>query len=190
MTNIPKMTPYTSQYKEECFRAWYAADRPTRADELEEILPEDKYKRKPNLEVLRRWRNGDNVEESWDVRADKLDLKARAIADDKAINSKVKMLEEQAARAKKIQNQGAEYLDAEGFDSSSSAVQAIIRGAQLERESRGLSTTILKLAQLGDDDLLSETQKLVERLLESGESVIIDVEEVLEENEEDAESKD
>jgi len=184
MTNTPVMTPYTSQYKEACFQAWYAAERPTRANELEEILPVDKYGRKPNLDVLRRWRN----EDGWDVRADKMDLEARARMDNKAINSKVQMLEEQAARAKRIQDQGAEYLDENGFDSSSSAVQAIIRGAQLERESRGLSTTILRLAQLDDDGLLSETQKMVERLLESGE--IIDVDEILKETEEDAEGED
>ena len=180
---VSKLTPYTDQYKESCFQAWYAADRPTRANELEEILPEDKYGRKPVIDVFRRWRN-DGL---WDVKADALDAKAFGIVEDSLINSKVLMLKEQAARARKLQYQAEDYLDTNGFDSSSSAVQGLIRGAELEQRTRGLSAKLLELADLDNDALTSRTQKLLQRYIDSGEGgEILEAEEVII----DAESED
>ena len=172
-TKVPQLTPYTSQYKEACFQSWYAANRPTYSDALMEALPEDEYGRKPVLDTIRNWRNEDN----WDLWADKLDIRAREKADGKAINAKVDMLEKQAKRGLMLQDKAAEYFEENEFDSSSSAVQGLIQGAKLERESRGLSTALLRVMQLGDDELISETQKLLERALESGDD-IIDVAEI------------
>ena len=179
-TKVPQLTPYTSQYKEACFQSWYSANRPTYADALMEAIPEDEYGRKPVLDVIRRWRN----EDRWDVRADELDARAFAIVEDDLVNSKVLMLKEQAARARKLQFQAEEYLDDNGFDSSSSAVQGLIRGAELEQRTRGLSSKLLALADMDNDSLTLKTQKLLERYIESGQT--IDVGEILEE---DAESE-
>jgi len=181
-TNTPKMTDYSEIYKEQCFLAWYAAGRPTLVKKLEEILPEDEYKRKAAPITFWHWRN----ENGWDVRADYLDARVIKEAEDSIVQSKILMLKEIAARARKMSKQGEEYLDENGFDSSASAVQAIVKGAELERQSRGMSAALMKVLELDDDGLKSETQRLVERLLESGET--IDVAEIPVED--DAESED
>lgn len=183
MTKIPRITPYSETYKTACFQAWYAANRPTYSEALLEIIPEDEYGRKPVVEVIRRWRNND----LWDVKADDLDAKAFAIAEDDLVNSKVLMLKEQAAKSRMVQRQAQEYLDENGFDSSSSAVQGLFRAMEMEQKTRGLSAKLLELGGLDDDGLMSRTQKLLQRFIDSGEDVktIIDVDEV----KEDAESE-
>jgi hypothetical protein len=163
-----KFTPYSQQYKEACFQAWYSSGRPTQVKVLEEILPEDEYGRKPNIDVIRLWRKEDN----WDSRADMLDEKVSKKMDTFLVDQKVEMLKQQARRARIIQEKGLEYLEENGFDSSSSAVAAIIKGAELERISFGISDTILKLSKLSDEELLDETQKLLSKFLESGSNVI------------------
>jgi len=189
--DVPTFTPYSEQYKESCFQSWYAAGCPTARNKIEEILPEDEYGRKPNLDVLRTWRNADN----WDLRADGLDERVNRTIEDSLVAAKVGMLEQQAKRARAIQEKGMEFLDENGFDSSSSAVQAIIRGAELERTSLGLSDAIMKLAKLTNDELMAETKKMLQKFVESGESGdVIDVAEIpdseIEEDADDEESLD
>ena len=175
--NISKTTPYSDMYKEGCFQAWYAAGKPVYANILEDILPEDEHGRKPNLEVVRRWRN----EDEWDKKADELDSRVTQKVEDSLVNEKVEMLIKQAEKARKIQEEGMEYLDANGFDSASSALQGIIKGAELERTSVGLSDAILKIAKMTNEQLMAETQKMLQKFIESGESGdIIDVEEIKE----------
>lgn len=180
---VSTFTPYSEQYKESCFQAWYAANCPTEAKIIEKILPKDEYGRKPVLDVVRRWRNSDN----WDLRADGLNEEVNRQVEDKLVSAKVKMLEEQARRARDIQVKGMEFIEDNGFDSSSSAVQAIIRGAELERTSLGLSDAILKIAKMTNDELVAQVQKDIRTLMESGE--VIDMGELPEEDTEDADDE-
>lgn len=191
MDNIPVTTIYTDQYKEACFQAWYAAGKPTLVQKLLEALPEDEYGRKPHQDVVRRWRNADN----WDLRADGLDAKVNRQLEDTLVAQKVDMLKKQAQRARQLQEDGMEYLTENGFDSSSSALTAIFKGAELERSSLGLSDAIMKLAKLSNDELMAETQKLLQRYADSGEGPdILDAADIPddyeEEIEDDAESED
>jgi len=169
---ISKLTPYSDSYKESCFQSWYAAGRPTMMKTVLDLLPKDEYGRIPNFEVFRKWRN----EGKWDIRADSLDARVNKEMENKLVLQKVNMLEQQAIKARNMQEQAADYLDENGFDSSSSAVNAIIKGAELERTAMGLSDAILKLAKLSNDELMVETQKMLQKFLDSGESGdIIDV---------------
>jgi len=179
---------YTESYKEACFQAWYAAGKPTLVKDLLEALPEDEHDRKPHPDVVRRWRNADR----WDLRADKLDAQVTMRMEDTLINQRVEMLQKQAQRAKKLQEDGMEYLEENGFDSSSSALTAVLKGAELERTSLGLSDTIMKLAKLTNDELTSETQKLLQRFIDNGQSMddILDAATIPEEDIEDDEDED
>lgn len=56
------------------------------------------------------------------------------------------------------------HIKAEGFDSSSAAVQAVIRGAELERSSRGIGELIVKMSKMTDGDLKQEIMKRLELL--------------------------
>ena len=178
---------YTDSYKEACFQAWYAAGKPTLVKDLLEALPEDEHGRKPHQDVVRRWRNADN----WDIRADGLDARVNRQIEDTLVSQKVEMLKKQAQRARQLQEDGMEYLAENGFDSSSSALTAIFKGADLERSSLGLSDAILKLAQMNNDELMAETQKMLQRFADSGESPdILDAAEVPDEYEKEIEEND
>lgn len=172
---------YTHTYIEQCFTVWYAAGHPSRNNQIMEILPKDEYGRIPTSKMITSWRD----EYGWDIRADELDAKAQALVDDELVNQRVLMLKEQASRARELQKMGIEHLRDEGFDSSSSAVAAVIKGAELERESKGLSTQIVKMFKLDDEKLISETQRLLERL--NVPTDVIDVEEVPDEKEDEDE---
>lgn len=165
-------TPYTEHHKELCFKAWYSAGRPDKIPQIKEIIPDDEHGRIPSDGIILKWRD----ELGWDVRADELDVKANAIVDDEMVNFRVLMLKEQASRGKELQVKGMYYLRKHEFDTSASAVSAIIKGADLERISRGLSERLTRLSQLSDDKLIGEVQKLLDIASESGE--IIDAEEI------------
>lgn len=172
---------YTPHYKNQCFYAWYASGRQA-ISRSNEYLPKDKYDRIPSANLVRTWRD----EEFWDARADELDAKAELIAEDDLINARVMMLKEQAARGRLLQVQGMEYLEENGFDSSSSAVSAVFRGADLERTSRGISEHLVKMLKMPNDQLALEVQKMLQEAAESGE--VIDVADIPESYEEVEES--
>ena len=159
MGKTPNAIPYTETYKESCFQAWYSAGCPGKIPQVRDIIPEDEYGRKPSHRLLRLWRD----EMGWDWRRDVLDAKAIEIVDDELVQQRVLMLREQAAKGRNLQKMGMEYLEEVGFDSSSSAVSAVIRGAELERSSRGLSDTLLKLSKMSDEQLTREVASLLER---------------------------
>lgn len=187
MKTASKTTQYTPHYQEQCFQAWYLAGRPSSARQIQESLPDDEYGRKPSLITLALWRD----ELGWDIRADDLDVKANAVVENDLINSRVLMLKEQASRARELQTMGLNYLREDGFDSSSSAVAAIIKGADLERVSKGLSESITKMLQMDDTQLTSEVQKLLDRASVPADVIDMDDEPVSEqilENVEDGDS--
>ena len=171
MKSVAIVTEYTEEYKEKCKQAWYAAGRPVATKLWVEATPTDDLGRKAGMQSLRKWRD----ERMWDFWADEMDSRAIALVEDSLITQKAQMLQRQAEMAWKLQDKGIEYLDKEGFDNSSSAVQAIIRGAELERTSRGIGEMIVKMASMGDSELKDEIMKMINRASENDQ--IIDVDE-------------
>lgn len=168
---------YTEHYKTLCKHAWYAHGRPDRIGEILSLLPEDELGRKPNIPAINKWRN----EQIWDAWADEMDAKAELIAEDELVNQRLVMLKRQASIGAELQTKAIDHLREHGFDTSASAVSAIKLGIATERTSKGISDRLVKLAELSDEQLTIEAQKLLDKALESGE--IIDVAEVKEETE-------
>ena len=117
----------------------------------------------------------------WDFWADDMDSRSIAIAENSLVQQKADMLQRQAEMARQLQDKGLDYIQSAGFDNSSSAVQAIIRGAELERTSRGIGEMIVKMATMGDSELKDEIMKMINRGAENDQ--IVDVEEVPEKKE-------
>lgn len=176
---VPLNTPYTEEYKRVCFEVFYKNNRPA-APTLFKLIPDDERKRKPHVSLLRNWRN----EQGWDNQADVLDARAMGIMDNDLVGVKVKMLQEQASKGKELQTLGIDYLREEGFDTASAAVQAVVRGANLERTSRGLSDAFAKIAQMDDAKLTNAFMRLLEKGQKGDTSPIIDVAEEKDESEE------
>ncbi len=181
--SVTSYTAYTEHYKTLCKHAWYAAGRPDKGPHIVEAIKEDEYGRKPEPNTLLAWRN----EYLWDAWADEMDAQVEKKAEDKLVNLRLVMLSKQAAFGAEMQLKGIDHIRQYGFDSSSSAVSAIKLGIDTERTSRGISDRLIKMAKLSDEELTEETQKLLDRALESGE--IIDVAEV-EKEEKESETED
>ena len=168
---------YTDEYKTACKHGWYSAGRPKEGDVWLAATPEDEKGRKPGINVLRKWK----AEMMWDFWADDMDSRSIAIAENSLVQQKADMLQRQAEMARQLQDKGLDYIQSAGFDNSSSAVQAIIRGAELERTSRGIGEMIVKMATMGDSELKDEIMKMINRGAENDQ--IVDVEEVPEKKE-------
>lgn len=168
---------YTDTYAENCFQAWYRAGRPSKYGHIIKVIPDDEYGKKPSRLTINKW-----IENGWAFRADELDAKAVQRADNLLVLEKVNMLKAQAKRGERLQEKGMSYLETSGFDSSSAAVSAVIRGATLERESRGIGELILKMAKMSDDELHQEILKRLETLSEEVEGEVTE-ETTKEENE-------
>lgn len=153
-----KFVPYSDAYQEKCFAAWYSAGCPSIRKFLE-IIPEDELGRKPGLTNLSFWFD----EGGWWIRKDELDARASEKLDDELVAQKVMMLKEQAATYRQIRKKAAEHLMENPFDSSAAAVSALVKSSQEERIVRGISKTIERLAELGDEELMKEVRQLAER---------------------------
>jgi len=175
---------FTDEYKETCRTTWYADGRTTQFEKLQVIIPKDSRGRKPTVRTLRQWKK----DMMWDFWADDLDSRALAILEDTLITQKAEMLKRHAGMAHALQMQGMTYLEKTGFDTSSSAVSAIIKGAELERVSRGIGEMMVKMATMTDGELKDEIMNQINRASENNQ--IIDSELVPEKEDTNASSSD
>lgn len=162
---------YTDDYKRIIFQVWYSNGRPNIPDLLS-LIPEDVNGRKPSRVMIRKWKD----EEGWEMQADEMDAKAIVVSDDFLVRQKSEMLMRQANIGFVLQEIGLRALVSGGFDSSSSAVQAIRVGSELERTSMGIGEMLVKMAKMSDADLEQEIIKQIQRASDAGQ--VVDAEEV------------
>jgi hypothetical protein len=169
---------YTDEYKTIVRQTWFQAGMPS-AEKLYGLLPPDVNNNIPSVNTLASWRR----DQLWDIWADELNSRAMTIVEDNLIMQKVEMLKRHAQDAAKLQEMGLTYLKEHKFDTSSAAVSAVIRGAELERTSRGVGELILKMAKMDDGALKNEIMALIARASENNQIVDVDLTEVAEETE-------
>lgn len=162
---------YTENYKNIVKEKWYAAGRCDFSKSFINGLPEENGSR-PSVYTIKTWRKN----EMWDFWADELDSKALALAEENLIQQKVAMLKRHAETGWMLQTLGITHLVSGTFDSSASAVAAVIKGAQLERESRGMGEMMVKMAQMSDEKLREEITKRIQQAVENNQ--IVDAEEL------------
>lgn len=172
-----KVTPYTDDYKERCFIVWYGAGRPTKISKIRKILPKDEYGRVPTNVLIADWR----ADLGWAERADELDAKAMQKVDDELVSAKAEMLKRQVKTGMTMQQKGMEYLENKGLDNSLSAIQAIVRGVEIERTSVGMSEFIIKVSKMTDVELKEKIRQLSSRA-ETGDVIDAETEEIKPEN--------
>lgn len=163
---------YTEDYKRIIFQVWYANGRPNIPDLLT-LIPKDINNRVPTIPVLRKWKDVDG----WDELADSMDTKAIIVSDEFLIRQKSEMLIRQASMAVEMQDYGLKHIKEFGFDSASAAVNAMVRGAELERTSRGIGEMIVKMSKMDDEQLKEAILKRVQQASEAGQ-MVLDAEEV------------
>lgn len=175
-------TVYEQSYIEKCKVFWYSHGRHGSDKRIHDLLKDNDFKdehgRIPSPALIGNWR----AEYGWDAWADIMDAQANEEVEMDLIANKAKMLKEQAQRGFDLQEMGMKYLKEDGFDSASAAVQGVIRGAELERTSRGIGEMILKMSKMSDADLKDEIIKRLQRATDAG---AIDAEEIPQENKDD-----
>lgn len=157
-------TPYTDEYKEKCFYAWYSAGRPVGL-KLLEIIPEDAYGRRVTTIKLHEWRKF----RGWEFRADELDAQVSLEVEKLAVREKVEMFQEHTEISQQLRQLGLQYfldgdgnLDPKKIDSSNVALRLIVQGIRIERESRGIADAIMKVSKLSDGKLMGTIGALME----------------------------
>lgn len=168
---------YSDEYKQQVKMQWYAAGKPVSGNSIRNVISPDSQNKKPSAHTLENWKK----DYMWDMWADEMDSRALAKVEDSLVLQKAEMLERHARDAATIQAKAIEYLEDIGFDSSSSAVSAIIRGAELERTSRGIGDLIIRMAKMDDGALAEEITRLIARA--DSNNQIIDVDSIDEEEE-------
>jgi hypothetical protein len=150
---------YSGDYKDQCFFAWYRASRPSGA-KLIEIIPANVNGKKPGHTLISKWIK----DFSWHERADILDAEVTRQVETKAVQEKVEMFQRQAELGKKLQDLGAEFFENNEVTKAAVALQMIVRGAEIEKASRGIPDALIKVAQLKDEDLNDLVGRLMSKV--------------------------
>lgn len=165
--------PYDDNYIEALFQYWYSHGSPV-ASEFAKMLERDQVKdehgRIPTEITLGNWLN----ERGFRARKDLLDARVSSEVDNDLVALKIQTLREQAAGFRAVRQKALDFLLANDFDSSASAVTAFIKASQEERVAHGLSKAIQKIAAMDDDALIQQVRSLASRV--SGD--MIDMEDV------------
>lgn len=158
ISSVSRYAEFTTNYIEKAFETWFAAGRPAN-NRLLEILPKDEHGRLPGIAALNKWK----IDYLWSIRADDLDSKAIAIAEDALVMQKAEMLKRQADNAFKIAAKALEFIIGDDFDSSASAVNAYFRATEEERMTKGISQMIVKMSKMQDSELAETVIDLLRR---------------------------
>ena len=170
LSSLSASNRYSDLYREQCFRAWWNAGKPT-GNRLMEIIPEDEFGRKPHNIVLRSWMKQDD----WNSRSLVLDEKAREVNEQQAIQQRAEMFKRHAEIGNEVLEMGLDFLRTKGISTDTQAIKAIQLGAAMERDARGVSEWMNKISGMKDDELLSRVRVLMKGLSE-GDKNIIDAE--------------
>lgn len=155
--NSTDLVTYTEDYLETAFFTWYQAGCPS-VQQLLDLLPKDQNGRLPSQRILYRWMNLHH----WRERADVLDMEVQRKMEQQAIDERIAMLERQAGLARKLQNMGEEFFDNENaLTQENVALNMILKGVELERNSVGIPEVIKEISTMKDDQLVNLIRKLL-----------------------------
>lgn len=163
---------FSEMYKRKCFDIWYLQGCPNVAVTIQDMLPLDEKGRKPSTQKIRKWLP------NWIMKADELDQKVEEENDAILVNEKLEILKRHQEQAIKAQSIALAYIEKEGFDSSSSAVQALFRGMEEERKTQGFSDLLERLDSMTNNQVRDQIINLINRatennqIVEEGEAVV------------------
>ena len=151
---------YSETYKIECRAAWYQHECPSPRRTVElNILPEDEQGKKADETALTRWMK----EDSWSQWADGMNADLSVRVEEKLLQNRVALIEEQLEQNKKIRDKAFEEIRENGFDSSAAAVSAFFKSSAEERGLMQVQKVIEDLARLESGDLQKKFRDLARR---------------------------
>lgn len=151
---------YSNEYVDQIFVLWYSLGKPTPRQLYAKMPPyEAGGNILPEIATVAKW-----ILNDFNERAKILDAQVMEQVNAKMIAEKVEMLNRHAEISTQMQDIATEYLLNHKDDLGvGSAVRLLVAGIEIERESRGIATTVEKITRMSDQDLENEIQKLIER---------------------------
>lgn len=162
---------YTEDYKESAYWVWYRAGKPAMSL-LADMLELTSEGEKPSSQLLNNWSKKNN----WPQRANILDMQVRREIERQAVQEKVEMFERQATVGKKLIDKAMHYLEDEewNFRTPKEALTAIRLGAEIERKTRGIGSTIQKISEMESGKLDEKITSLIANAKESDIKELLD----------------
>lgn len=110
----------------------------------------------PSIHVINKWIKGE-----WSLAASDLDNQVVEQLENQMIADKVEMLQRHASIAKRMQTKAIEYLEEHGVGSSRNAIELLVKGLDIERNSVGAPVIASKIVNMSDEDLFRSLKELV-----------------------------
>lgn len=148
---------YPNDYIDRVFYAWYEGGRKTGNDFINSLATWNGDK--PTKTTLKGWINSFG----WIERAEALDAEVSRTLDEKVIESRKRMYEQQVIIADELVAKGREFLNAEGkgIQSDNAAIRAIDLGLTTQRMTIGMAEAVAKISQMSDSQLTDNLLKLL-----------------------------
>lgn len=159
-----------SNYWEEAFQIWYMSNQPQDIPNILKILPAMADGEKPSYSTVR----NAIASYGWKERADALNAQASQKNDVILVERKAAMLRRQAEDAMQIADKAKQHILEDGFDTSSSAVQAYFKATEEERTVRGVSEMLLKISKMTPDELMARAASFLKRRNEAIDADVVE----------------
>jgi hypothetical protein len=107
----------------------------------------------------------------WHERADKLDTKAQSIIEAKAVMTRARRQAQMSERHYRLGGNlldvGGNYLKEAGVETGAQAISAVKAGIEIQRQAEGLPDWLIDIAEMSEDELISERDRLLTELAAS-----------------------
>lgn len=150
------VSDFSESYKERAFHLWYDNNRDVQAVAAQ-IGPDAANGDTAKTNTIRLWEK----RYDWNLIADGMDEKARIILDEQSITARVEMMKRQTEMGREMAEKGRMYLATHDLESANEAINAVIKGSDLERRSAGTAQMLARLAVATDEQLNTELQRLL-----------------------------
>lgn len=152
-----KGASFSDHYKLELFKLWYNLGKPSATMFQKSITVNDPIVGGvPSVQVINNW-----IKNEWSLAASDLDNQVVEQLENQMIADKVEMLQRHASIAKRMQTKAIEYLEENGVGSSRNAIELLVKGLEIERDSVGAPVIASKIANMSDEDLFRSLKELV-----------------------------
>jgi len=157
---------YNPDYKLRLYTLWYNSGKPSAKQFRKSIVEPDPYVGTvPAVSILSAW-----IHKEWGNAAQELDVQVNQQLEQTMVMEKLEVLKRHADIAKKMQDMAITYLDEHGPGSSRNAIEMLVKGLDIERNSIGAPSQLARISEMSNEDLMDELKRLV-----SDNSSIIDI---------------
>lgn len=164
------MSQIPDEYWERAFQIWYASGQPTGIEDIRNCLPDFEGDRPANTTIRKAMQ-----EYGWSERADAMNTLAVQKVEEDLVTKRADMFRKQLEEAREIKQIALDHIRENGFDNSSSAVNALFKAIDTESKVTGVEELINRISQMSVSKLNSRAQALLKRKNEALEGEVEEI---------------